>query len=294
MTSNVTHNCSRTKQEVVRERLLKMFTFSLTFVRHGETQYNREKLLQGQGVDTLLSETGVQQAEAAGQYLKDIAFTKVFVSNLQRAVQTAEIILRNNSHCSGMEMVLEPLLRERGFGVAEGRHKEYLKNMANAAGQSCRDYTPPGGETLDQVKLRFKKFLKALFKQMLDEHLSSGPAASSGASASGDVAQGTAAVASNTPPRCSADDGLQGVLVHTLVVSHGAYIRVAIWHLVEDLNCALPAGAKMQQVFSPCPNTGISRFILTLSESESGPVLSAARCVFTNRKDHLENLADGE
>ncbi|XP_012773785.1 fructose-2,6-bisphosphatase TIGAR B isoform X1 [Maylandia zebra] len=289
-----------------------MFTFSLTFVRQacvscqvlqhavwlhvclGETQYNREKLLQGQGVDTLLSETGVQQAEAAGQYLKDIAFTKVFVSNLQRAVQTAEIILRNNSHCSGMEMVLEPLLRERGFGVAEGRHKEYLKNMANAAGQSCRDYTPPGGETLDQVKLRFKKFLKALFKQMLDEHLSSGPAASSGASASGDVAQGTAAVASNTPPCCSADDGLQGVLVHTLVVSHGAYIRVAIWHLVEDLNCALPAGAKMQQVFSPCPNTGISRFILTLSESESGPVLSAARCVFTNRKDHLENLADGE
>lgn len=39
----------------------------------------------------------------------------------------------------------------QGFGVAEGRHKEYLKNMANAAGQSCRDYTPPGGETLDQV-----------------------------------------------------------------------------------------------------------------------------------------------
>lgn len=76
-----------------------------------------------------------------------------------------------------MDMVLEPLLRERvrsdgfllpvtevarrfqtavllltqGFGVAEGRHKSDLKNMANAAGQSCRDYTPPGGETLDQV-----------------------------------------------------------------------------------------------------------------------------------------------
>ena len=39
----------------------------------------------------------------------------------------------------------------QGFGVAEGRPKEDLKNMANAAGQSCRDYTPPGGETLDQV-----------------------------------------------------------------------------------------------------------------------------------------------
>lgn len=39
----------------------------------------------------------------------------------------------------------------QGFGIAEGRHKSDLKNMANAAGQSCRDYTPPGGETLDQV-----------------------------------------------------------------------------------------------------------------------------------------------
>ncbi|CAG5927450.1 fructose-2,6-bisphosphatase TIGAR B [Menidia menidia] len=261
-----------------------MFTFSLTLIRHGETQYNREKLLQGQGVDTLLSETGVQQGEAVGQYLKDIIFSKVYVSNLQRAVQTAEIILRTNTHCSGMDMILEPLLRERGFGIAEGRHKEDLKNMANAAGQSCRDYTPPGGETLDQVKLRFKTFLKVLFKQMLAEHCSSGPVASSAEPAAG------AAAAAEGAPGCSATDGLQGVPLHALVVSHGAYIRVAIRHLVEDLKCALPAGIKMSQLFSPCPNTGISRFILTLSRSESGPVLSAARCVFTNRKDHLENV----
>lgn len=39
----------------------------------------------------------------------------------------------------------------QSFGIAEGRPKESLKNMANAAGQSCRDYTPPEGETLEQV-----------------------------------------------------------------------------------------------------------------------------------------------
>ncbi|XP_042367584.1 fructose-2,6-bisphosphatase TIGAR B [Plectropomus leopardus] len=264
-----------------------MFTFSLTLVRHGETQYNKDKLLQGQGVDTPLSETGIQQGEAVGRYLKDIKFNNVFASNLQRAIQTAEIIRRNNTHCSGTEMVLEPLLRERGFGVAEGRPKEDLKNMANAAGQSCRDYTPPGGETLDQVKLRFKKFLKVLFKQMLDEHGWSGPHVSAGAN---EVANGTAAASSDLDPVGSADSGLQGVPVHALVVSHGAYIRVAVRHLVEDLQSSLPAGLKMSQLFSPCPNTGISRFIFTLSHSESGPVLSSARCLFTNRKDHLENL----
>lgn len=266
-----------------------MFTFSLTVVRHGETQYNRDKLLQGQGVDTLLSETGALQCEAVGQYLKDIPFNNVYVSNLQRAIQTAEIILRNNAHCSGMKMNLEPLLRERGFGVAEGRPKEDLKNMANASGQACRDYTPPGGETLDQVRLRFKKFLRVLFLQMLEEHGSADASSSSSLEASGVAA--AASSASAAPPSASACEGLQGVCVHALVVSHGAYIRVAVRHLVEDLKCALPAGAKMHHLFSPCPNTGISRFILTVSPSEPRPLLSAARCVFTNRKNHLESLA---
>ncbi|KAM7378361.1 hypothetical protein PAMA_013320 [Pampus argenteus] len=267
-----------------------MFTFSLTLIRHGETQYNRDKLLQGQGVDTVLSETGMQQGGAVGRYLTDITFNHVFVSNLQRAVQTAEIILRRNTHCSGTEMILDPLLRERGFGIAEGRPKEDLKNMANAAGHSCRDYTPPGGETLDQVKQRFQKFLKVLFEVMLDEHGWSAPDASAGATA----ANGTAAAASDAVPGRSADDGLQGVPVHALVVSHGTYIRVAVKHLVEDLNSSLPHGVKMSHLFAPCPNTGISRFILTLSQSDSGPVISAARCVFTNRKDHLENLTAAE
>lgn len=125
---------------------------------------------------------------------------------------------------------------------------------------------------------------------MLDEHGWSAPDASAGATA----ASGTAAAASDAAPGGSSDDGLQGVPVHALVVSHGAYIRVAIRHLVEDLKCSLPPGVKMSHLFSPCPNTGISRFILTLSQSESSPVLSAARCVFTNRKDHLENLTAAE
>ncbi|XP_029019609.1 fructose-2,6-bisphosphatase TIGAR B [Betta splendens] len=271
-----------------KDPLSKMLTFSLTFIRHGETQYNRDRLLQGQGVDTPLSEVGVRQSEAVGRHLKDITFNNVFTSNLQRAVQTAEIILRNNTHCSGMEMVLEPLLRERGFGVAEGRPKEHLKNMANAAGQSCRDYTPPGGETLDQVKLRFKQFLKVLFKHMLDKHGWPGAEACAGVTADGEAA------AAATACDGSADDGVKGVSVHALVVSHGAYIRVAIRHLIEDLRCSLPAGVKVSQLSSPCPNTGVSRFVLTLRPSELGPVLSAARCIFTNRKDHLENLSHAE
>ncbi|CAL8318828.1 unnamed protein product [Lota lota] len=259
-----------------------MFTFSLTIVRHGETQYNRDKLLQGQGVDTTLSEAGVRQAEAVGQYLRDLRFNVVYTSDLQRACQTAEQILRANVRSSGVEAVLEPLLRERGFGIAEGRPKEDLKNMANAAGQSCRDYTPPGGETLDQVRLRFKDFLRVLFQQMMEEH-------------------GDGTAAPPLPPAGGSEDGPEGVGVHALVVSHGAFIRIAVKHLLEELGCSLPAGARASQLSAPCPNTGVSRFLLTLRRAPGqggapgrggGPELAAARCLFTNRKEHLETLED--
>lgn len=39
----------------------------------------------------------------------------------------------------------------QSFGIFEGRAKEDLKNAANACGQSCRDFTPPGGETPSEV-----------------------------------------------------------------------------------------------------------------------------------------------
>lgn len=123
---------------------------------------------------------------------------------------------------------------------------------------------------------------------MLDEHGWSTPDASEGAS------DATDAAASDVALTGSADDGFQGVSVHALAVSHGTYMCAAVRHLVEDLRCALPPGVKMSRLFSPCPNTGINRFVITLSKSESGPVLSAVRCVFTNRKDHLENLRAAE
>ncbi|XP_066525495.1 fructose-2,6-bisphosphatase TIGAR B [Hoplias malabaricus] len=263
-----------------------MITFGLTLVRHGETQYNKDKLLQGQGIDTPLSDVGLRQAEAAGHYLRDIRFTNAFVSNLQRATQTAEIILRKNVHSSALEMVLDPLLRERGFGVAEGRPKEDLKNMANAAGQACRDFTPPGGETLQQVKSRFQKFLKSMLQCTVDEHSGAGQCACpSSIPTHSELLQPVVAGL--------ASDGFADVLpVHAIVVSHGAFIRVAVRHLVDDLQCHLPAGLKMNQVYSACPNTGISRFVITVDIDEGGPRPTAIYCIFINRKDHLASLKD--
>lgn len=43
-------------------------------------------------MDTVLSETGLLQAEAAGRYLRGITFNNVFVSNLKRAMQVRQIL----------------------------------------------------------------------------------------------------------------------------------------------------------------------------------------------------------
>ncbi|KAF4094278.1 hypothetical protein AMELA_G00011650 [Ameiurus melas] len=147
-----------------------MLSFGLTIIRHGETQHNKDGLLQGQGIDSPLSEIGMQQAEAASRYLQDVHFTNVFASDMKRAMQTAEIIVRKNKTCSNLDIVTAPSLKERSFGDAEGGQVEDMKNMAKAAGQPIPEYTPPNGETMDQVKVRISTFLKSLFQQMADEH----------------------------------------------------------------------------------------------------------------------------
>lgn len=43
----------------------------------------------GQAIDSSLSDIGMQQAEAAGKYLKDVKFTNVFVSDMARARQVS-------------------------------------------------------------------------------------------------------------------------------------------------------------------------------------------------------------
>ncbi|XP_071771040.2 putative fructose-2,6-bisphosphatase TIGAR A [Centroberyx gerrardi] len=253
-----------------------LLTFGLTIVRHGETQYNKDGLLQGQAMDTSLSEIGLRQAEAAGQYLKDVKFSNVFVSDMLRARQTVETIMKHNSSCSGLEMVCDPLLKERSFGIAEGRPVQDMRDMAKAAGQSCPDFTPPGGETQEQVKERVKEFLELMLQRIGAEHWQN--------EASSSAEQET------SPVEGKADDGVRCVPVHALVVSHGAYIRVAVRYFVEELHCPLPQGSDKAHMFSLCPNTGLCRFILTMRKEEDRFRLLGIRCVFVHRGDHVKQL----
>ncbi len=85
-------------------------------VRHGETVDNARQIMQGQ-TQGCLNDKGREQARQVAERLADEPIDAVIASDLQRAVQTAEIIAEPHQ----LPVVTTPLLRERDWGGFTGR-----------------------------------------------------------------------------------------------------------------------------------------------------------------------------
>lgn len=129
-----------------------------------------------------------------------------------------------------------------------------------------------------QVKERVKEFLEKMLQQIWAEHWHDRGEDESSLSASPEP----------SPVEGKADDGVRGVSVHALLVTHGAYMCVAVRYFVEELHCSLPLGSDKAHMFSLCPNTGLSRFILTMRKEEDHLKVSGISCVFVHRGDHVK------
>lgn len=125
----------------------------LWLIRHGETDFNRERRCQGTS-DLDLNETGVKQASAIARYMANISLTAVHSSPLKRAFQTAAAF----AEPAGIEIKPEPGLMELDQGVFEGckmeemtrSHPDVIKDwIANPA-----ETLLPGGESMRQLEKR--------------------------------------------------------------------------------------------------------------------------------------------
>jgi probable phosphoglycerate mutase len=88
----------------------------ISLVRHGQTDWNRDRRIQGRS-DIPLNETGREQARATGRALRGRRFDGVYASPLMRAYETAAIIADE----LGMPApTAVPGLEERSYGLAEG------------------------------------------------------------------------------------------------------------------------------------------------------------------------------
>ncbi|MDR5812360.1 MULTISPECIES: histidine phosphatase family protein [unclassified Caballeronia] len=119
-------------------------TTQVLFIRHGETDWNRLKRIQGH-VDIPLSAHGVQQAEQLGARLaREGRLDAVYSSDLQRARQTAHPF----ADALGLEIRLSEGLRERFFGAFQAHDSDEIneKFPAEYIEWQTRDpgFSPPG------------------------------------------------------------------------------------------------------------------------------------------------------
>ena len=102
------------------------------FIRHGETDYNRNNLWLGRQ-DHPLNQTGIKQVEAAAQAIVRIPLQIIITSPLLRARQTAELIA--NQHPESPVIKIADWLTERDYGPYESMQKTDANRIAMNA--SC-------------------------------------------------------------------------------------------------------------------------------------------------------------
>lgn len=133
----------------------------ICLVRHGETEWNVVRRLQGH-IDIGLNTLGLRQAEAAGRWLKDEPVSALYSSDLKRARTTAEHVGRHLR----LPVTTAAELRERRYGVLEGlTHEEAAAQHPEVYARFLArdpDYAfPRGGESLVDFNRRIFSWLNA-------------------------------------------------------------------------------------------------------------------------------------
>ncbi|MDY6834867.1 MAG: histidine phosphatase family protein [Chloroflexota bacterium] len=143
----------------------------LLLVRHGETDWNKKGLFQGQS-DIELNTYGLEQVRMVGQRLSTEEISSVYSSDLKRAKQTTQAITSINGN-QGLPVTYTRQLRELYFGDFEGKNFEEIKEhylpLAKAWRDGDLDTTAPGGETLSQLGTRIMALADGIYDQHTDE-----------------------------------------------------------------------------------------------------------------------------
>lgn len=136
-------------------------TTRVIVVRHGQTKWNVEARIQGQG-DSELTEEGRAQARSLAGRLSREPFDVLVSSDLGRAAATAQAIA---ARC-GKRVTLDARLRERRFGVGEGMTYEAVDRAYPGAFARIRNVDPdfviPGGESRRQFHERVVEAMESL------------------------------------------------------------------------------------------------------------------------------------
>ncbi len=133
----------------------------LLLIRHGETDWNNERRIQG-NTDTPLNANGIAQAKQLARRIAGEKLEALYASPLVRARVTAEIIADK----VGVVLTLDDRLKEKGLGDLEGLTLEEFQAQYPELYQGwifSTDHFPlPGEESPAQLRERIVDFLNDL------------------------------------------------------------------------------------------------------------------------------------
>ena len=139
-------------------------------VRHGQTDWNYQKRIQGQQ-DVDINEQGIRQAEDLAETLKRVPFEYAICSPLLRTRHTAEILLKYHS----VPLKYDERLKEIYLGKWEGKtHKEVETEETNPVYQYFHhpeNYHPEGDmESLEELYQRGESFVREVLFPLEDRY----------------------------------------------------------------------------------------------------------------------------
>lgn len=141
----------------------------LYIVRHGQTELNRQGIVQGRGLNTDLNEEGRRQAAQFYNAYKDVPFDKIYISNLKRTQQSIQPFIDK-----GIPYEKLPGLDELAWGIYEG--KPSTPETKAAFLQIMRDWVAgnldvkfEGGESPNEVQARQREALEVIISHPEEE-----------------------------------------------------------------------------------------------------------------------------
>lgn len=144
---------------------------TIYLIRHGQTDYNIQGIIQGSGVDSDLNQIGHEQARAFHRTFGHLQFDAIYTSELRRTHQTVEPFVR-----SGYNYTSLPELNEINWGKFEGLrstpdlHAEYVK-LVNDWKQGKLESKIPGGESPVLMRQRQETALNILLSKKEEERI---------------------------------------------------------------------------------------------------------------------------
>ena len=131
-------------------------------VRHGQTKFNEQGIVQGRGVNASLNKLGQQQATQFYQQYKSLGFQRILISSLKRTYESVEQFIED-----GIPYDVYEGLDEISWGVHEGAHaseqrNKYFREMVRNWRSGNTAFRIEGGESPDDVSIRQAPVIEAL------------------------------------------------------------------------------------------------------------------------------------